>query len=129
MKSPTEIVSNIYKILKEKGIQNQINGDVYLSGNRPLNSDKNDIVLGILSVPDRPLNNTLALVNIFVKNINSKPNYAEIDRITKLIFPLFDDIFYADFQMNTDIEKTEMYKIDNANEWACAIRVKISIIG
>lgn len=129
MKLPTEIVSNIYKILKEKGIQNEISGDVYLSGNRPLNSDKNDIVLGILSVPDRPLNNTLVLVNIFVKNSNSKPNYAELDRLTKLLIPLFSDVYYENFQMNTDIEKTEMYKIDNANEWACAIRVKISIIG
>lgn len=129
MKLPTEIVSNIYKIFKEKGVQNQINGDVYLSGNRPLNSDKNDIVLGILSVPDRPLNNTLVLVNIFVKNSNSKPHYAELDRVTKLLIPLFSDVYYENFQMNTDIEKTEMYKIDNANEWACAIRVKISIIG
>lgn len=129
MKLPTEIVSNIYKIFKEKGVQDEISGDIYLSGNRPLNSDKNDIVLGVLSVPNRPLNNTLVLINIFVKNINSKPHYAELDRLTKTIVPLFGDKFYADFQMDTDIEKIEIYKIDSADEYACAIRVKISIIG
>lgn len=127
-----ELMTAVSKIVRNSTIKTIINGDVYLTGNRPLNSTKNDVVIATLSVPNSELQESAALVQIFVKDIfsnnNYLPDYATLKNATKLLMPLFDELYLPNEKTYLDIEYQRDYKVEGVQEWVSVIKLKTRTI-
>lgn len=132
MITSVELMSIVYKIVRNSNIKTIINGDVYLSGNRPLNSTKNDIVIGTLLVPNEILQPSTVLVNIFAKDIfsnnNYLPDYTTLKNASKMLLPLFEKIYLPENKTYIDIEYQRDYKVDNVQEWVSVIKLNTRTI-
>lgn len=132
MITSVELMSMVYKIVRNSTIKTVINGDVYLAGTRPLNSTKNDIVIASLSVPNDTLQSSVILVQIFAKDLflnnNYLPDYTTLKNATKLLTPLFKDLYLNNEKTYIDIEYQRDYKVDGVQEWVSVIRLKTRTI-
>ncbi|MSN81948.1 hypothetical protein D1Y73_02605 [Riemerella anatipestifer] len=126
-----DLASIVYKSVSNSNIKGLINGDVYL-GERPFNSDKNDVVIGALSVPNTILQESVVLVNIYAKDLfdgqSHLPDLKLLNEATKLLMPLFKDYYIAEKKTYIDIEYQRNYKVQNAQEWVSVIRLKTRTI-
>ncbi|MDF2931213.1 MAG: hypothetical protein K0R36_544 [Chryseobacterium sp.] len=126
-----ELKSIVYNLVKVSAFKTILNGDIYID-ERPLNSDKNDIVIGALSIPNEVLMPSTVLINIYAKNIKSGttdvPNLAVLNNATKLIMPLVDEIYLESKKTYLEIEYQRDYKVDGANERVSVIRLKTRTI-
>ncbi|MDD1539403.1 hypothetical protein JSO63_02620 [Riemerella anatipestifer] len=126
-----DLASIVYKSVSNSNIKSLINGDVYL-GERPFNSDKNDVVIGALSVPNTILQESVVLVNIYAKDLfdgrSHLPDLKLLNEATKLLMPLFKDYYIAEKKTYIDIEYQRNYKVQNAQEWVSVIRLKTRTI-
>ncbi|MBO4234090.1 hypothetical protein FO675_07210 [Riemerella anatipestifer] len=126
-----DLASIVYKSVSNSNIKSIINGDVYL-GERPFNSDKNDVVIGALSVPNTILQESVVLVNIYAKDLfdgrSHLPDLKLLNEATKLLMPLFKDYYIAEKKTYIDIEYQRNYKVQNAQEWVSVIRLKTRTI-
>lgn len=132
MITSVELMSMVYKIVRNSTIKTVINGDVYLAGTRPLNSTKNDVVIASLSVPNDTLQSSVILVQIFAKDLflnnNYLPDYKTLKNATKLLTPLFKDLYLNNEKTYIDIEYQRDYKVDGVQEWVSVIRLKTRTI-
>lgn len=132
MITSVELMSMVYKIVRNSTIKTVINGDVYLAGTRPLNSSKNDIVIASLAVPNETLQSSVILVQIFAKDLflnnNYLPDYTTLKNATKLLTPLFKDLYLNNEKTHIDIEYQRDYKVDGVQEWVSVIRLKTRTI-
>lgn len=132
MITSVELMSMVYKIVRNSTIKTVINGDVYLAGTRPLNSTKNDIVIASLAVPNDTLQSSVILVQIFAKDLflnnNYLPDYTTLKNATKLLTPLFKDLYLNNEKTYIDIEYQRDYKVDGVQEWVSVIRLKTRTI-
>jgi len=126
-----ELKSIVYNLVKASTFKTILNGDIYID-ERPLNSEKNDIVIGALSIPNEVLMPSTVLINIYAKNIKSGttdvPNLAVLNNATKLIMPLVDEIYLENKKTYLEIEYQRDYKVDGANERVSVIRLKTRTI-
>ncbi|MRM83364.1 hypothetical protein [Riemerella anatipestifer] len=126
-----DLASIVYKSVSNSNIKSLINGDVYL-GERPFDSDKNDVVIGALSVPNTILQESVVLVNIYAKDLfdgrSHLPDLKLLNEATKLLMPLFKDYYIAEKKTYIDIEYQRNYKVQNAQEWVSVIRLKTRTI-
>lgn len=126
-----ELKSIVYNLVKASTFKTILNGDIYID-ERPLNSDKNDIVIGALSIPNEVLMPSTVLINIYAKNIKSGttdvPNLSVLNNATKLIMPLVDEIYLESKKTYLEIEWQRDYKVDGANERVSVIRLKTRTI-
>lgn len=126
-----DLASIVYKSVSNSNIKSLINGDVYLE-ERPFNSDKNDVVIGALSVPNTILQESVVLVNIYAKDLfdgrSHLPDLKLLNEATKLLMPLFKDYYIAEKKTYIDIEYQRNYKVQNAQEWVSVIRLKTRTI-
>ena len=132
MITSVELMSMVYKIVRNSTIKTVINGDVYLAGTRPLNSTKNDIVIASLAVPNDTLQSSVILVQIFAKDLflnnNYLPDYTTLKNATKLLTPLFKDLYLNNEKTYIDIEYQRDYKVEGVQEWVSVIRLKTRTI-
>lgn len=132
MITSVELMSMVYKIVRNSTIKTVINGDVYLAGTRPLNSTKNDVVIASLAVPNETLQSSVILVQIFAKDLflnnNYLPDYTTLKNATKLLTPLFNDLYLNNEKTYIDIEYQRDYKVDGVQEWVSVIRLKTRTI-
>lgn len=132
MITSVELMSMVYKIVRNSTIKTVINGDVYLAGTRPLNSTKNDVVIASLAVPNETLQSSVILVQIFAKDLflnnNYLPDYTTLKNATKLLTPLFKDLYLNNEKTYIDIEYQRDYKVDGVQEWVSVIRLKTRTI-
>jgi hypothetical protein len=126
-----ELKSIVYNLVKASTFKTILNGDIYID-ERPLNSDKNDIVIGALSIPNEVLLPSTVLINIYAKNIKSGttdvPNLAVLNNATKLIMPLVDEVYLENKKTYLEIEYQRDYKVDGANERVSVIRLQTRTI-
>lgn len=132
MITSVELMSMVYKIVRNSAIKTVINGDVYLAGTRPLNSTKNDVVIASLAVPNDTLQSSVILVQIFAKDLflnnNYLPDYTTLKNATKLLTPLFKDLYLNNEKTYIDIEYQRDYKVEGVQEWVSVIRLKTRTI-
>jgi len=71
-------------------------------------------------------------VNIFAKDLfqnqNYLPDYSTLKAATKLLYPLFDDVYLPESKTNLDIEYQRDYKVEDSQEWMSVIRIKTRTI-
>lgn len=127
-----ELRSLVWKKIKASNIKSIINGDVYLQGNRPFNSDKTDVVIAGLTASNFSVIPATILVQIFAKNIQSngnyQPDYKTLNNATKHIISLFDDVYFPETKTNIDYESVSTYQVEGVQEWASVIRLKTRTI-
>lgn len=121
-----ELISIVRKIVRDSGVRNIINGDVYLS-TRPTNSTLNDIVIGSLAVQNDVLNQSVVLVNIYAKDIHDDgtftPDYLTLKNATKHLTPYLDKVFLNDKKTWLEVESQRDYKVEQSQEWVSVIRL------
>ncbi|WP_077417861.1 hypothetical protein [Chryseobacterium sp. JV274] len=126
-----ELKSIAFNIVKNSTIKSIVNGEVCID-QRPFNSTKNDVVIGSLSVATDPLHSSVVLVNIYAQDINSGtsylPNLGLLNNATKLLMPLFDEVYLEDKKTYLEIEYQRDYKVDGKNEWVSVIRLQTRTI-
>ncbi|WP_411898565.1 hypothetical protein [Elizabethkingia bruuniana] len=122
-----ELKSIVYNIVKNSGVKALINGEIY-NTNRPLNSPKNDIVIGSLASGNDTMNSSVVLVNIYAKDIQTgqtfEADYRTLSNATKHLLPFFDDVYIKEKKTNLDIEYQRDYKVEGVQENVSVIRIK-----
>lgn len=106
MKSTIEVRTEIYKLLNVPRIKDMISGGVY-NGFRPHNSNKEDIVVNVISLGRGTLQDGVANVNIYVPDAigNSKgetiylPNSTRLKAIKDAVLPILDEFHGPDFSL------------------------------
>lgn len=126
-----ELKSIAYGIVASSQFKTVMNGDVYID-QRPFDSTKNDVVIGALLVPDLVLFPSTILINIYASDLKSgtsyRPDLATLNNATKLLMPLFDEIYLPNKKTYIEIESQRDYKVDGKNEWVSVIRLKTRTI-
>lgn len=126
-----ELKSIAFNIVKNSTIKSIINGDVCID-QRPFNSAKNDVVVGSLSVATDPLHSSVVLINIYAQDIQNGtsylPNLSLLNNATKLLMPLFDEVYLEEKKTYLEIEYQRDYKVDGKNEWVSVIRLQTRTI-
>lgn len=126
-----ELKSIAYGIVASSQFKTVMNGDVYID-QRPFDSAKNDVVIGALLVPDLVLYPSTILINIYASDLKSgtsyRPDLATLNNATKLLMPLFDEIYLPNKKTYIEIESQRDYKVDGKNEWVSVIRLKTRTI-
>lgn len=131
MISTIELKSIVRNLVRNSGVRNIINGDVYI-GNRPTNSDKNDIVIGSLSVQSDVLNQSVILINIYAKDIQDEntfsPDYLTLKNATQYLLPKVHEVFLNDKKTWLEVENQTDYKVEESQEWVSVIRLQTRTI-
>ncbi|AZA60779.1 hypothetical protein [Chryseobacterium indoltheticum] len=126
-----ELKSIAYGIVASSQFKTIMTGDVYID-QRPFDSTKNDVVIGALLVPDLVLSPSTILINIYASDLKSgtsyRPDLATLNNATKLLMPLFDEIYLPNKKTYIEIESQRDYKVDGKNEWVSVIRLKTRTI-
>ena len=127
MISSIKLKSIVYQYLNATNIKDVIDGDVYLEGMRPLDSKKQDIIVGTLSVNNSVLQNSVVLIGIYVPklflNTNHVPNYNVLLQATNLLTPLFKELYIKSEGLYLDIEYVTDYEVQNRDENVSVIRL------
>lgn len=91
-------------LMADSGLTSDITGKVYRNGERPVNSDKEDVVVNSLPVTNDQLQRSVANVNIHVPNIertingieNSMPDLVRLESLTDRVILIVDEKYFAD---------------------------------
>lgn len=125
-----ELASAVYKLLnKSPNIKNLLGGGGIYLLNRPFNSGKNDIVVGVLPVSGDQLQFSTVVINFYASDLFANgtyvPNTPLLLSVTKAIIPLVDDVLLEDIKTNLEIEYQTDYAVDgDVKEWVSAIRLR-----
>src|SRR5688572_11465347 len=95
MRTTFDIVDIIYPVLKTNAaLTAALTGSVYKTDGRPINSDKEDIVIGSLPINNEQLQQAVMNINIHVPNLDlllngvqdkTKPNLKRLKELTALV--------------------------------------------
>jgi hypothetical protein len=109
-------------LLSDDTLKGELTGTVYRHGERPVNSDKEDVIVGCLPVTNEQLQRSVANVNIHVPNLNmkingitnSQPDLARLEELTDMVAALVDEKYFSDYwffvqQQNLFQEDGEAY--------------------
>lgn len=73
MISAFDIDAMMYRLLVDNGVENVISGGIYMQGERPVNSTKEDVILNHISLTmDSVPQTAMTNVNVYVSDINAK---------------------------------------------------------
>lgn len=127
MISSIKLKSIVYQYLNTTNIKDVIDGNVYLEGMRPLDSKKQDIIVGTLSVNNSVLQNSVVLIGIYIPKLflngNYVPNYNVLLQATNLLTPLFKELYIQSEKVYLDIEYVTDYEVQNRDENVSVIRL------
>src|SRR5689334_5227981 len=106
MRSTLNAVDLLYGILKSSSsVTNAISGKVY-KDNRPMNSQKEDVVINSLPINMEQIQQALINVNVHVPNLrlningvtdNTQPDLARLDTLTTLVMTAVKDRVGTDY--------------------------------
>ena len=123
-KTSLDALDILYRIVKNSEIiagSARINGGLYKS-QRPINSDKEDVVVNALPMNRNQVQEGLLNLNIYVPNqeltINgvtdlSQPNYTRIAALSAMISTLLNDVWEASADYTFNIQQDTLFADDN----------------
>lgn len=133
MRTTLDIVDILYQALNVPIVKSVITGGVY-KGKRPLNSAKEDIVIGSLPVNAEQVQEAVANVNIHVPNLkltiggvqdNGQPDFAKIKSVTALVTELLKEKVGSDYWFY--VQQQTLFAEDEINEHYSNIRIRIHL--
>ena len=126
MKTSIDLVSIVYKIVCQSNVKDLTKGGVYIN-QRPLKSNKNDVVIGALSVTENTLQMGTINIQIYAQDIYKEntyyPNLKLLNDALKILKPLFKDLYIPNEKTYIDVESERYYKVDNTQEWVSVIKL------
>lgn len=123
IKTATQAEMEVYKVLREADIT--LTGNIYMT-NRPVNSDKEDIVIRTLAMNADTMQEGVINVNIHVPNLqlvqdNTQPDRLRLDAIGNECMAVLDDHWGDAFNFTLDAPG----RIEgNGKDWFMNIRVR-----
>ncbi len=127
MKVEDELIDFVIEVLIQSGIESKISGRIYPSGERPLNSEKEDIVVSVLSTHNDHYQESYLNVNLYVKDqdyINSTiRNRQRSKELSKLIVDHLHNYGSGGFLIK--VESCKAFKIQGSPEPEHATNIKI----
>lgn len=118
MKSAIDVIVDVYSLVNVPAVTSAISGEVYQL-ERPDNSKKQDVVIGLLGADNEWLQEATVNVKIHVPNLKSgKADLNNLERIVNIVTPLIDgkymDSFYTikgTTYLQKDTDGTWFYRI------------------
>ncbi len=130
MRNTFDIVDLLYGFLiADTDITGAISGGIY-KHNRPLNSDKEDVVIGSLPVNNDQLQQTVPNINIHVPNLkltkgtiqdNTQPDTKRLKTLTALLVTKLDDKTFDDYWF--EVQQQTLFSDEETNEHYSNIRL------
>jgi hypothetical protein len=133
MYSTEQIKTCVYKVVKNSDLEKAVTG-VLTKRKRPLNSNKEDIVITCPTTQNASYQKFIVYVNIYVQDLYVKENgqYEEnTSRLTDLIskaFALFDDYHGDNFLIQNDSQDIEEIPSEEVHEHFAKIKLLLTII-
>lgn len=126
-----EAVMEVFQLLRSKGVKEEsgMTGSIY-PDNRPLSSEKEDIVVSVLAFGADQEQNGMLNVNIHVPNLvlpngdNTQPNKTRFNAIGNRVLAVLD-YFNGNFTLTLD---NAGFIIPDKDKWFMNIRVGYSTI-
>lgn len=118
MKSDYDIKTDVYKALLNSPIKGAVSGELKKT-KRPINSDKEDIVISVLANRTAQKQEAFVNVNVYVKDLDIKGQYEENGpRIGQLCQLCFQSLMVRDkdFRLSVDTENGQQV-IDVDGGW------------
>lgn len=125
MKSSLEAVDLIYGALVPGALKTAITGDIYKQA-RPLNSEKEDVVINALPVTNQKIQRGLVNVNIHVPNLSipsgnvidkTLPNTARIKALAAIAIGILKEKWGANGDYLLEIESERIFP-DGSNHYS-----------
>lgn len=69
-KTASQVLNDLYPVVKASALASAVKGSVYMSGTRPLNALAEDIVINFLSGTALQIQDGIVNINVFVPNID-----------------------------------------------------------
>lgn len=130
MRNTFNLVDIIYLVLTANAtIMGAINGKVY-KNQRPLNSDKQDIVVGSLPINAEQIQQTVMNVNVHIPNLkisingaqdNTQPDLVKLEAVTAMVIEGLKDKVFGDYWF--DIQQQNLFADEATNEHYSNIRI------
>lgn len=116
-------------LIGDAGLKADISGHIYRSGQRPVNSDKEDIVVGSLPITFEQIQRSIANINVHVPTQevtingigNFFPNVDRLKEITARIIALVNEKYIEDYWF---LVQQETHYQENEKESYANIRVE-----
>lgn len=116
-------------LLADAALKADITGHIYRDGMRPVNSDKEDVVVGTLPITFEQIQRSIANINVHVPTAkitingigNFVPNFVRLKEITARIVSLVNEKYIGDYWFL--VQQQSFYQ-ENENETYSNIRVE-----
>jgi hypothetical protein len=123
VRSEGSIITGIYKYVRGTNLAMSINGEICKSRNRPVNSDKEDIVIKAVGNTPRQKQQCIVNVNIYVPDIVDEGQYdkngARCDELEEMaasefeVFRVDSARVYLDTQHTYEVSEAHAHVINN----------------
>lgn len=130
MKTTAEVIGILFDLTKNSSLASAITGKIR-KGQRPVNSDKEDIVINCLPINNEPLQKCVANVNIYVPCFIIKengvqtdaPDFARLETLSAMAVTAFKNVreiqdWHLEWQQQT------ILKDENSKSWFINIRIE-----
>lgn len=95
MKTAIDIERDFIDIINRSKLAKELKGGIYRKELRPINSDKEDLVISLLSGEDGQIQSGIVIASIYVPDVDYKGRYVidmqRIGILEKLIHPITED--------------------------------------
>lgn len=139
MKTSFDVINILFSHIKNSELVTgafKVNGGVYKL-QRPLNSDKEDIVINALPFNREDLQEGVFNVNIFVKNLsitvsggltdNSQPNTSRITKLVQIASEVFSETWADDGSYTFELQQEQVFTDEN-NQHYINLRIEFQNI-
>lgn len=127
MKTSIDIASIVYQIIQNSDVNTITGGNIFI-GERPFDSKTNDIVVHTLILDNEQLRFGNVNVQVYAQNLYQDgsyyPNMKLLNDAVKHLKPLLKDLYLSEENIYIDIETERYYKVENAQEWVCVIKLQ-----
>jgi hypothetical protein len=129
MKTTLELVNIIWQVLTVSPVKEEITGGIF-KHIRPLNSEKEDVVINSLPNLNTDLSQAVVNVNVFVpnktQNLNgaqdtSQPDAARLEELAGMATDALEDQWGDDY--NFDVQQSVLIRDEEGGSWYYNIRL------
>lgn len=129
MKGVLGVIQTLYDHVAASAIKTAISGDVY-KGQRPLNSDKEDVTINSLPITADQLQKCVANVNVFVPDLTvntgqgeeTVPNYARLEVLEGIALSALKE--YQSGTHSFYVQQSTLFKDNESKSHYLNIRVE-----
>lgn len=117
MKTSLDLADIMFRILNDSPVKNMINGSIRKYA-RPLNSDREDIIINTLPISNQRIQRALVNVNIHVPNLmladgdavdDTQPNTLRLSHLTRDVVDILKERWASDGDYLLEVESQNIF--------------------